>query len=454
MTTASTAGRLRSPSSAARFYCLAALSFAAMVSFIDRQVINLLVDPIKADLGLTDVQIGLVQGFSFALFYAVFAIPLAWIADRHERKWVIIAGVVIWSAATFSSGLAGAFLVLFVARMMVGIGEAALTPAGTSMLSDYFSNEKLPLAVSIFTGAGYVGSGLALILGGYLYDRLDRMGSVELPFGSFEPWQATFMIVALLSVPLLLCLLAMREPPRRETAGAATASQPPSTAETTRFLADHGKLFALLFLGFSCMAAAQFGIGAWAPTYFIRIHGWSPLQVGQLFGPVVMVAGLGGVIGGGFAAERLLARGVRDATLRVPIIGVLIALPCAIAFPLMSSPYVALGLLALTMFFGSSPFGAGVATYPLITPNRMRAQVIALYMLVANLFGYSAGPLLVAGITETVFGDPDAIDLSLATGPAATMVVGLVLVGIALRPYHRMLDKRQAALAAGQAQPA
>ena len=244
-----------------------------MVSFIDRQVINLLVDPIKADLGLTDVQIGLVQGFSFALFYAVFAIPLAWIADRHERKWVIIAGVVIWSAATFSSGLAGAFLVLFVARMMVGIGEAALTPAGTSMLSDYFSNEKLPLAVSIFTGAGYVGSGLALILGGYLYDRLDRMGSVELPFGSFEPWQATFMIVALLSVPLLLCLLAMREPPRRETAGAATASQPPSTAETTRFLADHGKLFALLFLGFSCMAAAQFGIGAWAPTYFIRIHG-------------------------------------------------------------------------------------------------------------------------------------------------------------------------------------
>ena len=438
------AGAARPVPRAMRWYALAALSFASVVSFIDRQVINLLVDPIKADLGLSDVQIGLLQGFSFALLYAIFAIPLAWVADRHNRKWVVLAGVVCWSAATFSSGLAGSFLMLFLARMMVGIGEATLAPAGTSILSDYFSNEKLPLAVSIFTGAGYFGSGLALILGGYLYEELSKTGGFDLGFGTFEPWQMTFMAVSSLSIPLFLCVLAMREPARRESAGVVTAAEAPPIGAVIRFLAEHKAIFIPLFLGFSCMAAAQFGIGAWTPTYFIRVHGWTPLEVGQWFGPVIMFGGLGGVIGGGFAAEKLLARGVRDATLRVPLAGVLLALPCAIAFPLMSSPYAALAFLFLAMFFGSSPFGAGVATYPLITPNRMRAQVIALYMLVANLLGYSAGPLLVAGLTDHVFGGPETVYRSLAVGSAITMVAGAALVFAALGPYRAMLRRRDA----------
>lgn len=440
-----TAATFRQPAgqgAAMRWFCLAVLSCTVMVSFIDRQVINLLVDPIKADLGLGDIEIGLLQGFSFALFYAVFAIPFAWVADRHNRKWVVVAGVVLWSLATFSSGLAGSFAVLFGARMLVGVGESALTPAGTSMLSDAFSVKRLPLALSIFTGAGYVGSGLALMLGGALYDRMSRAGTIDLGFALVAPWQATFMAVALLSVPLVLALLLVREPPRSEQLRIVASDRQPSAAETMRFLIGNARLFGPLFFGFSFMAAAQFGMGAWAPSYFIRIHGWSPLEVGQMFGPVVMLAGLGGVVGGGVIAERLLARGMNEATLIVPLVGVTIALPCAIAFPFMASPQAALALLGLAILFGSSPFGAGVATYPPITPNRMRAQVIAIYMLIANLFGYSAGPLLIAWLTEQVFGSPDAIDRSIAAGAGLTMIVGIALVLLGLGPYRAILRRR------------
>lgn len=420
---------------------VAALSFASVVSYIDRQIINLLVDPIKADLGLTDVQISLLQGFSFALFYAVMAIPLAWLADRHNRKWVILGGVICWSAATFGSGMAMGFAALFFARMLVGVGEATLAPAGFSMLSDYFPKEKLPAAISVFTGTGFIGSGLALMVGGYLFSELSAAGPMTLPFGTFKPWQLTFFAVSLLSIPVFFCLLLIREPVRKDENVILANDDAPPTWEILSFIGGNAAVFFPLFFGFSCFAAAQFGIGSWAPSYFIRIHGWTQLEVGQYFGPVIMFGGLGGVLAGGFVAERMLANGIKDATLRLPMMAVLCALPFAIAFPLVSSPWAALGLLATVIFFGTVPFGAGVSTFPLITPNRMRAQVIAVYLLIANLLGYSAGPLLVAWLTENVFGSPDAIDQSLALAPPAAMIAGLALILLALKPYSHMLRK-------------
>lgn len=417
------------------WFLVSVLSLAGIVSFIDRQIINLLVDPIKADLGLSDVQVSLLQGFAFALLYTVMAIPLAWMADRYNRKWVILAGVVCWSMATFGSGLAMGFAVLFLARMMIGIGEATLSPAGMSMLSDSFPKERLPTAISIFTGTGFVGSGLALLVGGYLYAELVAIGPQTLWFGTFQPWQLTFMAVSMLSIPVFLLLLMVREPIRRDGGVVVAAEDEPPVLEIFAFIAANFRLLLPLMFGFSCFAAAQFGLGSWAPSYFIRVHGWTPMDVGQAFGPVVMAAGLGGVVSSGLLAQFLLDRGMRDATLRVPIVSVVIALPLAIAFPLVSSPILALVLLGLAMFFGTMPFGAGISTFPLITPNRMRAQVVAVYLLVANLVGYSAGPILVAYMTDQVFGNPSAINLSLAIAPPAAMALGVVLVAIARKPF-------------------
>ncbi|MEM6585938.1 MAG: MFS transporter, partial [Pseudomonadota bacterium] len=206
------------------------------------------------------------------------------------------------------------------------------------------------------------------------------------------------------------------------------------------FIGGNKGVFLPLFLAFSCLAGAQYGLGAWAPSYFIRVHDWTQLEVGQLFGPVLMIAGPLGVISGGFAAERMLARGVSDATLRLPMIAVLAAIPFAIAFPLVDSPMMALGLLGLVTFLGTIPFGAGVATFPLITPNRMRAQVMAVYLLIANLLSYSLGPTLIALITDHVFADEKAINLSLAIAVPSVMVAGALLILFAIRPYRVMVS--------------
>jgi MFS family permease len=431
---------LASAPSTQRWFVVGILSIASMVSYIDRQVINLLVEPIKIDLGLTDVQISLLQGFSFALLYAVLAIPLAWIADRHNRKWVILVGIICWSAATFMSGIAATFAMLFFARMMVGIGEATLAPAGFSIISDYFNKRGLPAAISVFTGSGFVGSGLALIIGGYLLTQLASSGDVVLPFGTFKPWQATFMCLSLFSIPVFLLVLMIREPVRRDDNVVIAADAAPPVWEIIQFIKDKANIFLPLFLGFSCFAAAQFGIGAWAASYFIRVHGWSQLEVGEYFGPVVMLAGIGGVVTGGLIAEWMLKRGISDATLRVPLLAVFLALPLAVAFPLMASPFVSLALLAIVMFLGTMPFGAGVSTFPLITPNRMRAQVVAVYLLIANLLGYSAGPIFIAALTDKVFADPARIHHSLAIAPPLTMLFGILLVLLAIKPYRRLLE--------------
>ncbi len=427
-------------SDARAWFTVAVLSLAAIVAYIDRQIITLLVEPIKADLGVSDVQMGLLMGISFALFYAVLAIPIAWVADRHNRKFVILVGLVCWSAATFASGLAGVFMALFIARMFIGVGEATLSPAGFSIISDYFSKNKLPGPISVFTGSGFVGSGIALILGGYLYATLAEMGPTTLPFGTFQPWQLTFMCVALLSIPLFFLMLLIREPVRRDSAPAAAQDEAPPAFEVASFVGKHAAVFLPLFLGFSCLAAAQYGLGAWAPSYFIRVHDWTQLEVGQMFGPVLMIAGPLGVISGGFAAERMLARGMGDATLRLPMIAALAALPFAIAFPLVSSPFMALALLGVVTVLGTIPFGAGVATFPLITPNRMRAQVMAVYLLIANLISYSAGPLLIGWLTDEVFGDEKAINLSLAVAPPVTIAAGALLILLAMRPYRKMAN--------------
>ncbi|WP_232367268.1 MFS transporter [Altererythrobacter lutimaris] len=427
------------PSSGRAWFAVFALSIAGIVSYIDRQILNLLVDPIKADLALSDVQISLLQGFSFALFYAVMAIPLAWMADRHNRKWVILAGLVCWSSATFMSGFAAGFLFLFFARMLVGVGEATLSPAGFSIISDNFSKERLPAALGVFTGSGFIGSGLALTVGGILYAQLAAIGPVTLPFGTFAPWQLTFMAVALLSVPLFFLLLLVREPERQPDNIVMASDDAPPAFEIAQFLKRHAAVFIPLFFGFSSFAAAQYGIGAWAPSFFGRTFDWSELQIGQYLGPVTMVAGVTGVVAGGFLAGKLMSSGIKDATLKLSMIAVACALPFAIVFPLVESPFAALGLLGLVLLLGTVPFGAGVSTFPLITPNRMRAQVIAVYLLIANLVGYSAGPIFIAALTDNYFADPASLNQSMAIAAPTMMVCGIILIAFAVKPYKAML---------------
>ncbi|MCA3256280.1 MAG: MFS transporter [Alphaproteobacteria bacterium] len=419
------------------WYVLAVLCLGSVVSTLDRQVINLLVEPIKADLGVSDTQISLLQGFAFALFYAVMAVPLGRLADTASRRNVIFYGVLLFSLATMSCGLATSFLALFVARMAVGVGEATLSPAGFSMLSDYFPKDQLGRAVGLFVGTTYVGSGVALIAIGWMLDLLGQHDPLMVPgFGPLADWQAAFVLAAIPGLGFAALMLTVREPPRQGQ-GATERPEPPALAELGVFLRSNRALTLSAFIGLPLLAASQFGINAWAPTFFIRSYGWTAAEIGPLIGLGLMTLSPLGVLAGGWFADRSTRSGKSDGYLRVPVLAALASAPFVVLFPLAPSGEVALALLAPVMFLGAMPFAAGSAAIPAVAPNRMRAQLTAIYLLIANLVGAGAGPWAIAAFTDGVMGDPAKLYLSLSVVGLALLLAGVTFVAAGWRLMRR-----------------
>lgn len=424
------------PGSARAWLVVAVLCFGSIVSMIDRQVINLLVDPLKADLGLSDTQISLLQGFAFATFYAVMAIPLGRLADTGNRKAVIVGGAILFSAASASCGLATGFATLFVARMATGVGEATLAPAGFSLISDHFPRERLGVPLSLFTGMSFVGSGLALIFIGWLLGLLGERPTLALPgLGVLADWQLAFILATLPGLLFVALMLTVREPMRRDHGGGAALGA--TFAEVVRFASDNRRTLVPIYVGLPLLAASQFSLNAWVPSFFMRVHGMEASEIGPVFGTMVATLSTAGVFASGWLADRLAGRGRRDAYLLVPMLAGLAAIPFAFAFPLAGSASTALLLLAPLMFVGSMPFGAGTAAIPAIAPNRMRAQLVAVYMLVGNLVGAGAGPWLVAVATDRLFGDPLALGRSLALVVPLLAAAGALVIGLGARALRR-----------------
>jgi MFS family permease len=431
------------PAEGRGWYVVFVLCLCNIVAFTDRQIINLLVDDIKADLLVTDTQISLLQGLAFALFYALLALPLGRLADGGNRRLLITAAILIWTGATVACGLADSFTELFLARMLVGIGEAVLTPAGYSILADLFRSRRLSLPVSMFTGSTFFGSGIALLAGGFVISSLSAMESPSLPlFGPLELWQAAFIVAAMPGFAVaLLFLLTVREPVRQgeQRHGLAPDPTAASFGRALRHWRDHARLFTLVYVGLSLLAAAQFATGAWAPAFFIRIHGWQAAEIGYLYGTLFLVFGSSGVVAGGWLANQLHARGLPDANVRTALIGGLGALPMGLLFPLVSDPRLALALIALLMLFGTMPFGAGTAVIPILAPARLRAQFVAAYLLFANLIGQAGGPWLVATVTDRAFGAPDRVGSSLSIVVSLLLAGGVLTCWAALRPLRSYL---------------
>jgi MFS family permease len=421
-------------STAYAWWVVAVLCLCSIVAFIDRQIINLLVEPMKRDLGVTDVQISLLQGVAFGLTHALLAVPLGRLADARDRRAIILAGIACWTLACAGSGLASSFVVLFAMRMLIGVGEATLTPSGYSMLADYFPRERLGRAISLFLGAGFVGSGLAFVGGGWLLSRLDAGAGVVLPlFGPVHAWQAAFLVAALPGVLCFLLMLSVREPARTGVGRAGPAGDAPGFGAVLRFVVAQRRTIGAIYVGFALLAAMQFGLGAWVPSFFIRTYGWSASSIGYAFGLCYMTAGTFGVLAGGWLSDRLLARGRPDANLLTGVIAGACALPFVLAFPAMPTGTLALALLVPATFFGTMPFGAGTAALPLLAPNRMRAQIVALYLLVANLLGQALGPTYVAALTDWVFRDPAQLRWSLVIACGSLLVAGIAVIASGLR---------------------
>ena len=394
------------PSSARAWVTVAILMVAYVLSFVDRQILNLLVEPIRRDLAINDTQMSLLMGLSFALFYTVCGIPLGRVADTRSRRGLIAVGILFWSAATAACGMAKMYWQFLLCRIGVGVGEAALSPAAYSLIADSFPAERRATAISVYSMGVYLGSGLAFLVGGLVIQFASEQGDVTLPvLGEVRPWQLIFLILGVAGVLFTLLMLAVKEPARRG-AGAGVAVP---LSEVGRYIRANRRTVLLHNFGFAGLAFAGYGSAAWVPTFYIRTYGWDAGQVGIVYGSIVAVFGCLGIVFGGRLADWMAKRGRSDANMRVGLYAALGALPMVVLFPLMDTAFWASVLMAPTVFCLSMPFGVAPAAIQEIMPNSMRGQASAIYLFVITLIGLGVGPTAVALVTDFVFADDAAL---------------------------------------------
>jgi MFS family permease len=426
------------------WYVVAVLLLAQTFSFLDRMIMGLLVGPIRETFQISDTQYSLLAGLAFSLFYAVMGLPLARIADAKSRRNLIAAGTAVWSAMTALCGLAGNFWTLFLARIGVGVGEATLAPGAYSMITDYFPRTILARALSVYMIGVTLGSGFAYMLGGAVVAYVENMDQLVLPIiGAVHGWQLTFFIVGLPGILVALLILAtVREPQRKGvTAGTADAIPLP---EVVRYLWDRRSAYGGHIVGISIFIMVVYALNLWGPTYFIRTFGYSRSEAGWVFGIVMIVAGTAGLLLAGTVADAWMQRGTRDAYVRTILLSIVCITPCAVALGFVTNDVVGIVMMGLAVFFSAFQGGLSGGTLQLMTPNRMRGQVTAVYQLVANLIGLGLGPTVVAVTTDYVFGYDEAIGKSIALSAAILCPLGGFILWRSLPAISRQLKEQSA----------
>ena len=413
------------------WYLLTLLSLAFILSMLDRTVISLLVEPIKADLGLTDTGIALLQGATFAIFYALTGVPIGWLADRGNRRNIVSAGIGLWSVMTVGCGLATSYAALFFARTGVAVGEAALNPAAYSLLSDRFSKAKLGRAIGIFTAAGVVGTGLALLIGGKLYSYFVSQGGLNIGW-SLKPWQATFVAVGLPGLMLALLIMVTVSEPQR-TGRQQIGDEAQSGASAFAFIKSNRAIYGPLLGGYGILCIVGYAFVSWGPASLGRVHGLSPSEIGGKFGLIMLIFGSLGPILGGITCDRLVKSGRHNG----PILCLLFAATICLLFAI--SLLFNNGLTATWVAYAGIAFGftAMLASVPiaiqLLTPSEFRARIAALSLVSANVIGLGIGPLLVGLLNDNVFTGTAGIATSLPLVLAVSAFVGFVAVWPARR---------------------
>ena len=426
------------PRPALAWLSVAILFILYIRSLADRYLIALVVDPIKADLGLSDLQISLLQGPAFALLYCIAAIPVGLALDRYSRRWVLFLSVVVWSIGAAGCGLAGTFAALAIARALVGGGESGFSTGAYSIIGDSFPPERLSLAMSIFVMGGVMGAGIVFLLGGPLVQFVLTGGVSNWPFMSnFAPWQQAFILTGVPGIAMAFMVLLVTEPARR--ARSSTAPNAAGYGEAIRFLGKQKRLFWAIFAGFGMAYTSTISLQLWLPAYFVRVHGWSASQIGIVLGVAQMLAALSLPVHG-WIVNRFYAAGRRDAPLLWCIISMAIAAPCAVIALVSSDPWVTVVMFGVYMTFILSTASMGPASTQVVTPPELRGRVSALYVLTTGLIGMSVGPTLVGWLTDHVFGSPEDVGLSLMTLVLGMLIPAALLFLAGRQQMRQILD--------------
>lgn len=423
-------------SPARAWWFVALLCFASLLSVIDRGILNLVVDPLRSELKLNDVQIGLLQGLAFGLVYAMGGVVLGAVADRYSRRNLIIFGIVTWSLATIAAGLARNFGELFAARVVVGLGEAALAPAAVSLIADLFPADRRGRPMGLYMTGQAIANGIAIIFTGMVIaaaaaHRFDGLGLAT----GFSPWRVTFMLCGVSGFLLVLILLTCREAPRGRASGAPTLLA--QGRETLSHLIDRWRFFAPLYMGFASCFTAAYGAAAWSPAMLGRVFGLGPAQLAQILGPLAVIFAAAGPLLGSTFIDPLVRRYGDQGRLLLVAGVTLLAIPSGLAV------FASTGPVAALLVASSS------AIYPLIGlcvittlqsqwPAHMRGLGVALTGLLNTVFGAVTGPLLIALLTERIFRDPAQVGRSIALVVVPALLLGIAMFVIAARAAGEM----------------
>ncbi len=380
-------------SPAVRNYALGVLVVVYTFNFIDRQILSILLEPIKQDLGLSDSALGMLTGFAFALFYATLGIPIARFADRSNRRNLIAWALAIWSAMTAVSGLAQNFWHLLLARIGVGVGEAGCSPPAHSILADYFPTENRATALGIYSLGIPFGILFGFIAGGWLNE--------------FFGWRVAFFIVG---VPgLLLAILVrftLREPPRGMAEGRVADEEQPTIMETFRFLWSK-RSFRHMAVGGGLTAFVGYGVITWVPSFLIRSYGMSTGDVGTYLGLILGIPGGIGIALGGYLADRYGARDTRW-YLWIVSVALIASTPLFFGVYLSNTAFASLMFLILPILLGNFYQATTFSQTQGLVSLRMRSVSAAVLLFILNMIGLGAGPQAVgilSDILQPSYGD-------------------------------------------------
>lgn len=430
------------PSLRYAWYVVGVLALANISSFLDRQILALLVAPIKRDMHLTDTEVSLLMGLSFALFYTVFGILIGRVADRASRRNIIMTGITLWSLLTALCAGVKSYPQFFLARMGVGVGEATLSPSAYSIIADYFPKSKLAMALSIFTMGIFLGSGLALAIGAGLVANLPTEGTITVPLlGSIFHWQKLFIMIGLPGLIIAALMLTVREPQRKGKLQRSGADVDLKLGEAMTIIFKRANTYVGICLGTAFTAFVSYGTTAWIPTYFNRTFGWPVSKAGLSYGLVVLIGSVAGLLWGGWYADRLVRKGITNGRVRIGVIASASILTFCFV-PLIKSPEAVLALLLIPAFFIASPMGASTTAVQELMPNQVRALASAIFLFLINMIGMGLGPSFVAVFTDYVFHDESAIRYSLSALFVTGGAFALLFYWIAYRSYNKTISGR------------
>ena len=404
------------------WYIAGMMGLAYLLSILDRYLLGVVQEDVKRDLALSDTQLGILQGPSFVLLFVLASVPFGRLADTASRVRTIVAGLVIWSLATAACGMADTFVELLLARLTIGLGEAALLPSAMSLITAYFSRDKFHRGVSIFSMGSTFGRVVAFSGGGAALAWYASRGGLQLPgFGHFAPWQATFLGAAVLGILFaVIFVLTIREPPRARTTGAQS-----SLRAGVEYFWQRRRAYLAIFVPFGMTTAMAALLASWSVSFYMRRHGLTAPVASNLIGLTGLIAGPPGHLLGGWLNDWLRARGIVGVQPWILAALLSFAAIFAAVFALTQSIVLAAGIYgcAYMMLCAAGPTGFGGTQLP--TPDRFRGVMASIFLLVYNFLANVLGPLLVGLISDHVFNQPKLLGYSIAVSIGILLAIGL-----------------------------